>query len=159
MSAMKFIVILAIAIIGIAYFYPAQYESGKDKIFSWFSSNKQINQPSTTNQTKVVPKVTTQEVNTPIETVTPENATPETSQTVTTDDPIQQEICSRVHSDYPDYTGTNKAGLTCADAAFDKDYECLMSPPTRYDGSINRVARISNPQINCCVPNGKCYWS
>ena len=65
--------------------------------------------------------------------------------------------CYKENYGYPDYIGTDKDGLTCADApSWERDYECIANPPFNYDGEI--VLGYSNPKLTCCETDGTCQW-
>lgn len=69
--------------------------------------------------------------------------------------------CEHINFGFPDYFGTNKEGLNCADAIEpERDIECLANPPLQYDGIIDLGSpdRISNPTLTCCEISGLCVW-
>lgn len=154
MTLSKNLIIIIIIILAFAYFFPAQFEETKDKLMDKIGSkDKTSSQPKSNvgQLTNTVDMATTVN-NTVI------NQTDDT-QNGSTDLPIEQvEICERLFSDYPDYYGTSKWGQDCSDADM-SDEECLENPPTRYSGTINLDNKTGSPLINCCVLDGKCYWS
>lgn len=66
--------------------------------------------------------------------------------------------CDLPNYGLPDYEGTTKEGDDCMDVPLNQDYECLANPPTNYDGYINLIGKISDPQIICCETDGYCRW-
>lgn len=69
-------------------------------------------------------------------------------------------VCDWPNSGYPEYDGTNKEGDTCADVLTkgNGDLECIANPPSNYDGKTDIIEQTSDPPIECCMEDGKCYW-
>lgn len=60
---------------------------------------------------------------------------------------------------YPDYIGTEKEGMTCADMAPDEqNNECVLNVPYNFEGIVSKVQLISDPTMTCCVADGTCQW-
>lgn len=72
---------------------------------------------------------------------------------------LEKNFCGYTSYGYPNYAGTDKENLTCADAWPDQqNMECLLHPPADYDGTVIVIDRISDPVLTCCQGDGSCQW-
>lgn len=154
----KTLVIIALIILAFAYFFPSQFDDVKANVLGKVkdtkaSTNTQTNNnPVVNNVPQLIDDTTNQDETNTTDTTVNDTQTNDTTVTET-----QIAICDRTYSDYPDYYGTVFWGQDCTDGAV-PDQECLEYPPTRYTGDINVNEGTSDPAINCCVTDGKCYW-
>jgi len=74
------------------------------------------------------------------------------------ENPPGSNACGYLNFDFPDYSGTSKAGDDCTDTFEDPNDECVNNPPTEYNGYINKATQESDPLLTCCVEDGTCQW-
>ena len=157
MGFMKFLLIVAVVIIGIAYFFPDTYEEGKAWVFDKFKTgakDKIINTlEDNTEEDQETQTYTEESGNESSD--TQDEVVEEVDRVVTED----TNACGYVNFALPDYEGTSKEGETCTDTfSWEQNNECLANPPAGYDGTILLLEGYSSPKLTCCKEDGTCQW-
>lgn len=152
MSLGKILFFIAVALLLLYFFAPDKFNAGREWI-----TDKLKNKPttSTTQATYFLsnPEYLSEEYE---ETTTEETTDKDSVQTQNTTQILNP--CNWANKGYPDYSGTYKEGQTCNSVPVNQDYECVMNPPTNYDGWVNKLQKTSDPQMKCCISTGYCHW-
>jgi len=154
MGVMNVIAIVVVALIVLAIVSPDNYEKLKDKAFDTVGWDNDSDQGSDDNDDNNANDNDDDDETNDDDPTDEEDE--EDDEVIESSGPSE---CGGTDSDYPDYLGTEKEGDTCADVPVNPDWECIASPPLSYDGLINHLYKTSDPEIKCCLDDGKCYWS
>ena len=141
MGFFKWIIIIAIIIGVIYFFFPNTYHSGKDFITGISKSTpdevpeNNYDNPSSSNDERrlsdYVDEENTEEIN---------------------DGYDESDPCNW------DNQAKMSTGGLCTDTFGDVDLLCLENPPIRYGGVVDLVNQDSYPLLKCCESTGLCAW-
>lgn len=145
MGLFKWLLIIAVVILVIYWFFPDTYVSGKDVLVKF--KDKLLNKEQALPINNYVPNSTSDVGDKLSDFLKNNNVTDEVDVSVDESDP-----CIWSNQAYP------RNGILCTDTFEDPDLVCLENYPGNYAGVIDLVNEDSYPLLKCCVSTGMCAW-